>query len=219
MSDGNIIKWDKWKKDERDKANAANDQAFRQLKAKKLAYGCYLKWKARLTKKPRTDVELVAELRKLMEQVSMACSKAGLEDWIEFTQQMIEDKMAQVIATGVNKRNQIVQYIPAIISQTPEGEADSIRKHNAPAAEVGTFVDEKEMREIPFIKRIAEQAGWVGFLTEGLFLMALFADGETVRVGALANWVGVTHLPTVSEYKSMLVQGRNGEPPNEKGQL
>lgn len=200
MDEGKIIKWDTWKKEERDKANAAANASFRQAKAKKLAHGCYVKWKARIVRKPRTTAELVQSMRSLMEEVSLVCSKAGLTEWVEFTQQMIEDKMAQVIATDVDKRNQIMQYIPTMLSQDQSGEADSIRKHNLSPAEVGTFKDEGELRDIPFIKQIAAKEGWVGFLLDGKMLVAMFDDGEIVKVGMLANYVGVTHLPTLNEY-------------------
>ena len=132
----------------------------------------------------------------------------ALFEFRSFTMAMIEDKISQVIQTECGTKNMIVEWLPEIVRNAPD---------RVTAPQQAVFSTEAELYEVPFVKNHHAKSECVGLLRDGLWVKALYTDGNFVPVGMCANTVGTIQLPTVTQMQKALSETgtspETGSPP------
>lgn len=196
------IKWDKVSKEKRDQDNALRDEKNRQNQVLQILGKHYEQWKKKLLKKKgATNQEVIKSLYDLMRVCATALKDKGLDDYLDFTIGMIEDKIATAVAINVNKKNQVAQYIPDTSFIGPDSQVDAIAKHNATrTVPTMTFENQEQLEAVDFVKKIKDQEGFIGFVVHWPMLTAIFDGEEVVKVGVLTNFIGIGRYPSWNEY-------------------
>lgn len=187
-------------------------QTSRQKQVKKAIQRDWERWKNQVKGKPRTAKDVIAAtycLQTIIGQYAATCKACGLEEWHNFTMQIIEDKIATCVATDITEKNQIVQYIPPnptlMDSDNDAIVADQLRRDVKPV----TFRTYEEFMEIPFVKSFTVKQDFVGLCLHANGVVAVFRDGVTAGVGILANGVGVDKLPSLEDFALAMEAARS----------
>lgn len=207
MSKNRLTNWSPEKKDLRDKERA--DRAIEHDKQKVLwtVTEAYKKLKKRLLKRKdgREKDDVFNFLLDLRNTVCAHLDKQGLEQHKDFALSLIDDKLAMAKATGINEKNVLTAYVPNSTYIDGPG-VDPIAKHNATLnVPQATFSTMEELCAIPWVKKVMEQEGFVGLIIQFPLLNAFFTDEELVKIGFLANSVGVGKLPTWDEFRAAMI--------------
>lgn len=220
-SDDKIVKLN-FSTDRHDAKVEASKQSEEQLRLrpqqrriKKKAYDIYQRWVKKVKSKARTPQEVIQatyQLQTQLGELSNAAKECGLEEWMQFTLQIVEDKIASLVATGISAKNEIVMWIPENPTMLDADNAEIVRQQLQRDARPVQFRTLDELNAIPFVAAVRGKQGFVGLVLHGKGLVAVFNDGEAVPVGILANGVGVDKLPTLDAFSKALTE----EQPKEK---
>lgn len=197
----NRINWSLSKKKQRDSDREEKEALQDKQRALNVLADAYRTLKKRLLRRkhgrPKEDVyNFLLDLRNL---VTANLDKEGLKDHKDFCLQMIEEKFNVAKAINVNERNAITCY-------QPDRPLDAPGKEFHKAGMQAFFATEEELLEIPWVKKVMEQEGFVGFLIQWPMLVAWFDDEETVKVGFLVNSIGLGRFPTFNEFRDAWIQ-------------
>lgn len=211
--DENIVKlnFDTKKHDEKvEQAQLTDEQRKlvpRQRLVKRRMYSTYQRWIQTVKSRKRTPKDVIAATYKLQTQLgsfASDCAACGLEEYHRFTMQIIEDKIATMVATDITAKNEIVQYIPPSPTMLDTDNDTIVREQLQRDVRPVQFRTYEELLELSFVKIARNKQGFVGFCLHGNGLMAVYKDGDAVGVGFLANGKGVEKLPTVEEFDAAL---------------
>lgn len=178
-----------------------------QKRIKKKAYDIYQRWVKKVKAKARTPQEVIAatyELQTQLGALSNAANDCGMEEWHNFTMTICEDKISQLVSTGICAANQIVRFVPDHVTLLDKENDEIVRDQLRRAVLPITFRTLEELLAIPFVKTFSEKALFIGFCLDGNQLVATFKDGEVVKVGALVNGVAVEKFPTLQDFQAAL---------------
>lgn len=203
MSDD--IKWNK------KKAQARSDKRERdRIKAR--IGKMYQDWKQVLCGQPRTPREVIQHLYKLKDDLMTYLAKEGqatMDDFRDFTVNLIEDNIARAIVTEMTGSNTITPALP---------EKVDVPSHLVPKPTA--FKNRMEFMAIPWIAGYLRKSDFVGFLRKGKLVLALFSDelaqqtGNLPVVGSVSNVVGVEHLPSPDDFFASLAEKAKEKPEN-----
>lgn len=197
-----------------DGLKAIEETAQQKRKRERAMFECkkyYDEWKRQLIRKAKkegtvTSQYVIDQVYALMSGVGKICKDRGVADWLHFTLQMLEDKIGQLVAIGIMRRNRVTQYVPdAPTPMDPENNA-IVRKNMLDNPTYADFETEEEFRAIPWIAAVEKKADFIGFVTHGLFVVAVFDDGEPVPVAIAACHIGLGKLPTLESMQRLLSQ-------------
>lgn len=211
MKDKDPIRWDLKRKEQRDKDNALRDEKHRQSQALAILGKHYEQWKKRLLKnKKATNQDVIKALYDLMRICAAALKDKGLDDYLDFTIGVIEDKIGVAVRIDVNKKNMISQYVPTTSFIGPDSQVDTIAKHNATrTVPTMVFENQAQLEAVEFVKKIKDQEGFIGFVVHWPMLTAIFDTEEVVKVGVLTNFIGIGRYPSWNEYVDATVSWIN----------
>lgn len=188
----------------------------RQRLVKRQMHSTYQRWTAKVRGKNRTRKDILAatyELQTLMGTFAKAANECGLEEWHQFTMQIIEDKIATIISTDITEKNEITPYIPDGVTMLDKDNDAIVAKDLREKARPTTFRTMEELFDIPFVANARTKTGFVGFCLYGNGLVAVYKDGDAVGIGLLANGKGVEKFPTVEEFSKALEAGLSAPHP------
>ena len=216
MSKNNgIIRWSESKKKQRDQERADADALKARQNAAWAVTEAYKVLKRRLLKKKdgRSKAEVDNFLLDLRNK-----AKSLLKDQPDaqaFAEQLIDEKIKKAQQTGYNERNVITQYLPSTIIGPG---VDDISKDNRKTEALGaTFATLDELVKIPFVAKVIANEGFVGLMVDGRVLCAWFDDEELVKIGVLANSLGLGDehggLPTFQEFRDAWINNVSPENP------
>lgn len=193
-----------------EKANLSDEQRKllpSQKALKKRAHSIMQKFKTDLKSKPRTPQEVIAATYKLQTKIgelSHEAKRIGLDEWHNFTMQIIEDDIARLVSTGITAKNEIIMWVPEHPTMLDDDNDKIVREQLQRDVRPIQFRTLEELYAIPFVANARGKQGFVGLVLHGKGLLAVYNDGEAVGIGILANGVGVTKLPTLEDYSAAL---------------
>ena len=183
------VNWNRQRKEERDKDNAA--KLIKQELGK-----IYQQWKRTLVGSPKTPAEVNAALERLR---TMCLDKLGahpdLKDYREFTANLVGDMIARMISSDICRNNTFTPIDGAPVQ----------------------FRNVEEFGAIPAIDTAAKAQDFVGFLLDKQTVLALSDDGSRKELGFVVNTVGLDWMPLASTLDQALSAKRNGAPPPTAG--
>lgn len=145
----------------------------------------YENWRKGIGKAVRSSKDLRLSLIGLKESVLREAAKHdGMADWIEFTSQIVDEKIQLIEKEGANPTNRITLFRE--------------ERTHMPVEEY-TFSTREEMVELPIIKEVKATEGFQGFAVHNFILFAVYEDGTVNAVGHLRSYRGLDHLPTLGD--------------------
>ena len=205
-----IIRWSESKKKQRDQERADADALKARQNAAWAVTEAYKKLKKRLIAKKSGRTKEEADNFLLDLRLKAKELLKDQPDAQAIAIEIIDENIAKAKKTGYNEKNLIRAYIPNATFLVGS-EVDPIAKHNAtldiPEATFSTY---EELKQVPFVKRVTEQKGFIGLVVDWPWLGAFFSedgvDEPLVKVGYLSNSIGLGTkdggLPTWEEFRS-----------------
>lgn len=179
----------------------------KQKRVKKKAYDIYRRWVSKVKAKARTPQEVIAatyQLQTQLGELTNAAAECGLEEWHQFTMQIVEDKIASLISTGIVAKNEIVPYVPANPTLLDTDNNAIVREQLQRDAKPVQFRTLEELYAIPFVTAVRNKDGFIGLVLNGKGLVAVFRDGDAVTVGLVATGTGLDKIPTLEDFQQAL---------------
>jgi hypothetical protein len=176
-------------------------------RVKKLIHTAYTQWVKKLKSKPRTPkdiLEATYQLQALLGSYDKACKNVGLEDFHKFTMEIVEDKLAQIVATDIVANNQITMFVPDHPTMLDDDNDRIVREQLQRDAKPVTFRTLDELKAIPFVKAVIQKSGFVGLCLHSNGLVGVFRSRDVVPIGFLVNGVGVENLPTTEAFAAAI---------------
>lgn len=160
---------------------------------------CYIRWKKRLTSKPKTPQEVIQQLYELRDLFADKVKDvAEFKDWWEISQDMFDDMISRAIRTGINERNYVVEFLTV-------DEA----KQRAPRSAAPSSV--LEFEEIPWVGRFKGSTGFIGFYRDQKMIGAWINNEPFQRVCYAANNIGVGGYPEAEQIIDGIEKLRSGK--------
>lgn len=189
----------RWNKDRHDKAVSALQQEEARKKVMPQIVKTYEAWKRRFVKKSKTQPEVIQDLYRLRDMMGDVTKHTpGMEAFREFTMNMIDDKITDVVNTACGTKNVFNERAV----ETASGSASIPEFHY--------FETQEELEAIPFLKKHKERDGFVGLLRSGRIIHAWYDHGEIVLCGYCLTMVGLEKLPTIDQVRKALKEKPSG---------
>lgn len=184
------MKWDPDKHDYRIETERDKELAGNMARRIKDAYEKFEQERAK-AKTPEAQVSKLHLLRNRLAKIVEGVPSH--EIWWSNTQEMLDQKIAIIMATGINKKNCILEAVFG---------TDNGKRMQEPRAAL--FTTYEEFLATDWVAKFMKAERFIGFYWEGRFIKAWYTDEPTVTVGWCLNRLGLEKVPTLVEIQEML---------------
>lgn len=192
----------RWSKDKHDSKVISKEQMARLARAQEAQRSvakAWHNWRRRLQDKRKpNNSDLLKMLYSMMELVKTHCADVPeTSEWAQTTVMLLEDKIAEGIATDWGARNSFMAYVPTFAGKDQANLPSALQEKTKRIV----FTTRQELEQMPEVARVMQKEGFINLVIQGQVLIGLFEDGEYVQVGMVSNQVGIEAMPTLEQWQ------------------